>query len=103
MNLGRPVRPDRRKGPTPILPPVIEHSHSESASITGGYVYHGKRFPEVRGAYIYGDYETGKIWELRHDGKRVTESHEIADTALKLVSFGEDLTRRYVDRYVRSI
>jgi putative heme-binding domain-containing protein len=84
------IRPNSRKGPTPILPPVIEHSHSEAASITGGYVYHGKRFPELQRAYIYGDWETGKIWELLHDGKKVVRSREIADTPFKIVSFGED-------------
>lgn len=79
------VRPGSKKGPTPILPPVVEHPHSEAASITGGYVYHGKRLPELNKAYIYGDYETGKIWEWRND-----RSREIADTPFKIISFGED-------------
>ena len=69
---------------------MIEHSHSEAASITGGYVYRGKRLPELKGAYIYGDYETGKIWELWHDGQRVTKSRELTDTPYKVISFAED-------------
>src|SRR5688572_21311848 len=84
------VRPGSKVGPTPILPPVIEHPHSEAASITGGYVYRGTRLSELKGAYIYGDYETGKIWELWHDGRRVTKSRELADTPFKIISFGED-------------
>ncbi|MFA6542838.1 MAG: PQQ-dependent sugar dehydrogenase [Limisphaerales bacterium] len=79
-----------RKGPTPITPPVVTHAHNESASITGGYVYHGKRLPELRGAYIYGDFETGKIWALWHDGRQVTRHEEIATTSQKIVSFGQD-------------
>jgi putative heme-binding domain-containing protein len=84
------VRPGSKRGPTPILPPIIEHPHSEAASITGGYVYRGKRFSELKGAYIYGDYETGKIWELWHDGRRVTKSRELTDTPFKIISFAED-------------
>ena len=45
-----PFRPERKKGPTPILPPVIEHPHSDFRSLTGGYVYHGTRLPDLAGA-----------------------------------------------------
>ena len=79
------VRPGSKRGPTPILPPVVEHPHSEAASITGGYVYRGKRLSELQKGYIYGDYETGKIWEWRN-GK----SREITDTPHKIITFAED-------------
>jgi uncharacterized repeat protein (TIGR03806 family) len=84
-----PFRPQRKLGPSPILPPVVEHPHSEFRSITGGYVYRGKRLPELRGAYLYGDYDTGRVWSLRYDGKQVTEQRELADTQLRIVAFGE--------------
>jgi len=84
----QPIKPETQR-PEPIIPPVAAHPHTEAASITGGYVYHGSRFPELRGAYIYGDYETGKIWALWHDGKQVTRREEIADTPQKIVTFGQ--------------
>jgi putative heme-binding domain-containing protein len=84
------VHPERRRGPTPILPPTVDHPHTEAASITGGFVYRGKRLPELRGAYIYGDYETGKIWALRHDGKQVQSLQELVDTPLNIVGFALD-------------
>jgi putative heme-binding domain-containing protein len=84
----QPIKPETQR-PEPIIPPVAAHPHTEAASITGGYVYHGTRFPELRGAYIYGDYETGKIWALWHDGKQVTRREEIADTPHKIVTFGQ--------------
>jgi len=90
MEASQPVRADAPKGPTPIRPPVVAHSHDEAASITGGYVYHGKKFPELEGAYIYGDWATGKIWALWYDGKQVTRHDEIADTHHKIVTFGQD-------------
>src|SRR5439155_1125785 len=34
-------RPERKKGPTPILKPIVEHSHTDFRSITGGFVYRG--------------------------------------------------------------
>jgi putative heme-binding domain-containing protein len=84
----QPIKPETQR-PEPIIPPVVAHPHTEAASITGGYVYHGSRFPELRDAYIYGDYETGKIWALWHDGKQVTRREEIADTPHKIVTFGQ--------------
>lgn len=87
----QPVMPELTPGPTPILPPTVSHPHSEAASITGGFVYYGERLPELRGAYIYGDFQTGKVWGLRHDGRDVSWHQELANTPLAIVSFGEDL------------
>ena len=75
MERGRgpqPVNVEARRGPTPILPTTKAHPHSEAASITGGYVYRGTSLPELSGAYIYGDYQTGIIWALRAKGETVT-------------------------------
>ena len=85
----QPVHVEGRRGPTPILPPMIAHPHSEAASITGGYVYHGTRLPELAGAYIYGDYQTGTIWGLRCAGDTVTWHRELARSPLHLAAFGE--------------
>ena len=84
------VKPNGKTGPTPILPPVVSHSHTEAASITGGSVYHGKRLRELDGAYIYGDWVTGKFWGLRHDGKQLTWRRELANSTMQVVCFGED-------------
>ncbi len=85
-----PFRLDRKRGPTPILSPIVEHSHADFRSITGGFVYHGARLPELRDAYVYGDYDTGRIWMFRFDGKKVTEHRELYDSTLRLVGFAED-------------
>jgi uncharacterized repeat protein (TIGR03806 family) len=85
----QPVHVEGPRGPTPILPPLKAHPHSEAASITGGYVYHGSRLPELRGAYIYGDYQTGIIWGLRAQDDKVTWHKELARTPLHLAAFGE--------------
>ncbi len=88
----RPFRPERPRGPTPILMPIVEHDHANFRSITGGFVYHGKRLKELAGAYLYGDYDTGRIWMLRYDRekKAVTEHRELFDSSLRIVGFAED-------------
>ena len=85
-----PFRPERERGPTPILLPIVEHDHTEFRSVTGGYVYHGTRLPELNGAYIYGDYDTGKVWALRYDGKQVAEHRELVDSSVRVIGFAED-------------
>jgi uncharacterized repeat protein (TIGR03806 family) len=87
-----PFRPERKAGPTPILKPIIEHNHSEFRSLTGGFIYHGKKRPELQGAYIYGDYDTGRVWLLRYNDKdrKVTEHRELAKSTLRIVAWGQD-------------
>jgi putative heme-binding domain-containing protein len=85
----QPIKPQLLNPLAPVTPPVVAHAHSEAASITGGFVYRGKRFPELMNAYIYGDYVTGKIWALWHDGRQITRHEEIADTPHAIVTFGQ--------------
>ncbi|MDP6444625.1 MAG: PQQ-dependent sugar dehydrogenase [Pirellulaceae bacterium] len=86
----QPVLPEQNPGPTPILPPTIDHPHSEAGSITGGFVYRGSRIPELVGSYIYGDYQSGVVWAARAKDGQVTSLREIAQTPLQLVGFSED-------------
>ncbi|HEU0011577.1 MAG TPA: PQQ-dependent sugar dehydrogenase, partial [Verrucomicrobiae bacterium] len=85
------VRTDVKQGPGPILPPMVAHPHSEAASITGGRFYRGRKLPRLRGAYVYGDWETGKFWALRHNGDKLLSVEELCDTTLQPISFTEDL------------
>jgi len=78
----------RLRGPSPFTPPTVEHDHGEFRSLTGGFVYRGARFPELTGAYLYGDYTTGRIWAAKHDGKQLLWNRELVDTALAIAGFG---------------
>ncbi len=82
--------PERKRGPTPLVPPTIEHSHAEFRSLTGGVVYYGRTLPELNGTYIYGDYSSGRIWGMKHDGKKVEWHRELADTSLQIAAFRVD-------------
>jgi uncharacterized repeat protein (TIGR03806 family) len=78
---------NRKLGPTPAVAPTFEHPHSEARSLTGGVVYYGDELSELNGAYVYGDYSTGKIWGGRHNGSRVTWHKELANTQLQIAAF----------------
>lgn len=78
---------ERKRGPTPVVAPTIEHSHAEFRSLTGGVVYYGDQLPELEGAYIYGDHATGRIWGMKHDGQQVIWHRELADTQLLIAAF----------------
>jgi putative heme-binding domain-containing protein len=80
-------------GPTPIRPALIELSHSIACSVTGGLVYRGKKFPEMVGAYIFGDWETRRLWAARFEGDRVREMPEIARPSVRFVAFAENKER----------
>ena len=53
-------------------------------------VYRGTKLPDLSGAYIYGDYSTGRIWAMKHDGKQPVWHKEIAVTTLKITAFAVD-------------
>jgi glucose/arabinose dehydrogenase len=82
--------PQRALGPAPHSPPAFEHPHSEARSLTGGVVYQGSRHAELAGAYLYGDYSTGKVWGARMEGNRVLWHKELADTTLAITGFALD-------------
>ena len=81
---------NRQRGPTPVVKPTIEHHHAEFRSLTGSVVYYGYKLPDLNGVYVYGDYSTGKIWGMRHDGKNVLWHGELTDSSLQIAGFGVD-------------
>jgi uncharacterized repeat protein (TIGR03806 family) len=78
---------NRQLGPGRFAPPTVEHDHGAFRSLTGGVVYYGSRLPGIDGAYVYGDYSTGAIWGVKHDGNHVAWNRELAKTTLDIVCF----------------
>jgi len=74
---------------TGLALPIWEYNHAIGYSVTGGFVYRGAAFPELVGAYVFGDYGSGRIWALRYDGMNSTNS-ELAATGVHITSFGLD-------------
>ena len=55
-----------------LADPVYEYAHGNATnqgnSVTGGRVYRGSNLPELVGKYVFGDYSSGHIWAMEHDG-----------------------------------
>jgi glucose/arabinose dehydrogenase len=72
------------------IAPITEYTHEDGCSITGGYVYRGRRFPALRGGYFFGDYCSGKVWAIDGDGPARQRPVELLDTERAIGSFGVD-------------
>jgi len=70
--------------------PVVEYSHDQGYSITGGYVYRGSLIENFDGTYLYGDYGTRQIWALNYADGAVISNEIIAESPASISSFGED-------------
>jgi putative heme-binding domain-containing protein len=95
-NCGWPVMEGRARlrsevpvGPTPIIPPVKDHHHSEANSVIGGPVYRGGKLTDLDGAFVYGDYITGTIWSVRQEADGSYSNATLCDTDLRIVAFTE--------------
>ena len=87
---GHPFYVNRLGGPSPHSKPIADHHHSEARSLTGGVTYHGSKLPGLRGAYLYGDWSTGRVWGIRHEKGRATWHETLAVTPMQITGFGLD-------------
>ena len=88
---------------TGLTPPIKEYLHPAGEAITGGYIYHGLRRPDLGGAYIYADYVVGKIWVLRYENGLVTADSLLMQMSTSISSFGIDRDQElYVVTYSSS-
>jgi hypothetical protein len=47
-----------------LVDPIFDYDRSLGLSVTGGFVYTGKRIPTLAGRYVFGDFGTGRLWAL---------------------------------------
>jgi glucose/arabinose dehydrogenase len=101
FHLFQPQRRQRPDRAARIRPPIVEYSHhptrerpDSGLSITGGYVYRGKKIPALVGVYVYGDFDSGRIWGLRYANGKLITNDELVDLRrspkLNIASFAED-------------
>ena len=79
------------------IDPVFEYSHKDGVSVTGGYVYRGDKYPELKGIYFFADYGYGIIWGARCQGLKLGEPRKLIHRSANLwSSFGEMLNGELV-------
>ena len=77
---------------------VMDQPDVDGCSVTGGYVYRGKKIKGLQGTYLFGDYCSGNVWSFKvENGKAVefqnrTEEINLAEGEFTnyISSFGED-------------
>ncbi len=74
-----------------LVLPILEYSHSDGCSITGGYRYRGTEMPDHSGKYLYGDFCSGRIWGGVESAETGTwTATDLLDSELSISTFGED-------------
>jgi putative heme-binding domain-containing protein len=79
----------RRTGET-YVPPVMSYSHRHGVSVTGGHVYRGTKAPRLEGWYVFGDYESRRIWALTQRDRQLGQVVEIARAPTRITAFARD-------------
>jgi uncharacterized repeat protein (TIGR03806 family) len=70
--------------------PIAEYSHTVGHAVTGGYVYRGTAIPGLVGRYIFGDFSSGRIWDIPNDTQPTMTMTDGLDSGLNISSFAED-------------
>ncbi|XP_072173729.1 HHIP-like protein 2 [Diadema setosum] len=84
--------------------PIHAYPHTVGKSVIGGFVYRGCQYPNLQGKYIYGDYMSGRLFELDEDQRTeewnnrefclgdqtVCTGNMVGTYPKNILSFGED-------------
>jgi glucose/arabinose dehydrogenase len=73
-----------------LVLPILEYTHAEGCSITGGYRYRGAGVPTLHGVYLFGDFCNGTIRAGVQSGAGTWSWTDLLDTSLSISTFGED-------------
>jgi glucose/arabinose dehydrogenase len=69
--------------------PIYAYGRDEGAAVIGGFVYRAAKIAGLYGAYIYGDFVTGRISALTYDDSG-WRRQLLMETGLLISTFGED-------------
>jgi glucose/arabinose dehydrogenase len=74
-----------------LTPPVFVYTHASGwgRSVTGGVVPTGPAAPSLQGAYLFGDFASGRLAALDRDGDFFT-ARTLLETGMAISTFGLD-------------
>jgi glucose/arabinose dehydrogenase len=73
-----------------LLPPVADYGRTVGTTVTGGYVYRGSTIPGLPGRYVFGDFGSGRIWNIDAATVPTLSVTGGVSTGLSIASFGQD-------------
>lgn len=79
-----------RRAGVVYTPPVVSLQRKHGVSVTGGFVYRGDSKSSFHGVYIFGDFESRRIWGLTQESRTLTKIRQLATSPARIASFGED-------------
>ena len=80
-----------RKEGDKYVPPVFAYKRKYGNSITGGYVYRGgQTAPSFDGVYIFGDYNSKRIFGMTLNNQKLDLVRQIGTCPQRIVSFTRD-------------
>jgi glucose/arabinose dehydrogenase len=69
--------------------PITEYDHNLGRSITGGYVYRGTANPDLQGYYVFGDYQSMRVWAVLATSTQGTTPTQIDVAPFRISSFAQ--------------
>lgn len=89
-----PYRSEPGRRPADAIGPVYEYSHADgNCSVTGGFVYHGAKLPQLRGRFLFADYCKGDLFALAPSASGKPNTARATDLKINVtspISFGQD-------------
>jgi putative heme-binding domain-containing protein len=70
------------------VPPIFAYNHAVGPSVTGGFVYRGNKSAALTGRYIFGDFESRRVWALDQVDRKIKSIIQIGRAPDRIVSFG---------------
>ena len=72
------------------MPPVFAYGRKYGPSVTGGFVYRANPRSTFYGVYLFGDYESRRVFGLTQENRVLKTVRQIASAPQRVVSFGRD-------------
>ena len=79
----------RREGES-YVQPIFAYARKYGPSVTGGFVYRANKNSPFYGHYIFGDYESKRVFALTQEHRKLKSIEQIAVAPQRIASFGRD-------------
>lgn len=79
----------RREGEV-YVPPIFSNRRKFGSAVMGGCVYRGDKHSTFYGVYIFGDYQSKRIWGLTQNNRSLKSIRQLAISPQAITSFAAD-------------